>query len=144
MVDVSDKRPTLRTAKAFARISVGEKAFELIEKHEMKKGDVLSVAKIAGIMGAKQTSLVIPLCHPLQLTKVDLDLTLNAALKSVDISCEAKCRGETGVEMEALHGASVAALTVYDMCKAVTHDMNIERIHLMSKAGGKSDYKRQD
>ena len=137
MVDVAEKPITTRTARAKAVINVGAEAYELIRKNEIKKGDVLTVAQIAGILGAKKTSELIPLCHPLALTKVDVELTMCEDAKIV-AECTAKCLGRTGVEMEALTGVSIAALTIYDMCKAVNKFIIIENIHLVSKTGGQS------
>lgn len=138
MVDVSEKAETVRTAVAAGRVLVNAETFELIKAGGMKKGDVLATAQIAGIMGAKRTSEVIPMCHPIMLTGVDIDLSLNEAEHSVEIQATAKCTGATGVEMEALTAVSVAALTVYDMCKAVQRDIEITDIRLLKKTGGKS------
>lgn len=138
MVDVSEKTETVRTAVAAGRVLVNADTFELIKTGGMKKGDVLATAQIAGIMGAKRTSEVIPMCHPIMLTGVDIDLSLNEAERSVEIQATAKCTGATGVEMEALTAVSVAALTVYDMCKAVQRDIEITDIRLLKKTGGKS------
>lgn len=138
MVDVSEKAETVRTAVAAGRVIVNAETFELIKTGGMKKGDVLATAQIAGIMGAKRTSEVIPMCHPIMLTGVDIDLSLNEAEHAVEIQATAKCTGATGVEMEALTAVSVAALTVYDMCKAVQRDIEITDIRLLKKTGGKS------
>lgn len=138
MVDVSEKAETVRTAVAAGRAIVNAETFELIKTGGMKKGDVLATAQIAGIMGAKRTSEVIPMCHPIMLTGVDIDLSLNEAEHAVEIQATAKCTGATGVEMEALTAVSVAALTVYDMCKAVQRDIEITDIRLLKKTGGKS------
>lgn len=140
MVDVTGKPETVRKASALARIFLGEKVFELVKNNEMKKGDVLTVSKLAGIMGAKRTSELIPLCHNISLTKVDVELVLNAATFEVNITSNVTCSGKTGVEMEALTAVSVAALTVYDMCKSVTHDIVITDVKLLVKSGGKSNY----
>ena len=142
MVDVSDKKLTQRSAVAKAKVILGREAFQQVQNHELKKGDVLTVAQLAGIMGAKMTSNLIPLCHPLSLTSVKVNLALVEEDCSVEVTCEAKVKGQTGVEMEALTGASVAALTVYDMCKAVTKDMVIADLRLIEKRGGKSDFKK--
>jgi len=143
MVDVGNKSDTRRHAVAACVICLGSKAFRLVAENRSKKGDVLSIAQVAGIMAAKNTSSLIPLCHNLILNKVDCDLSLNAADNSVLISCEVHTTGKTGVEMEALVGVSIAALTVYDMCKAVTHDIVISDIKLLEKEGGQSGhYKR--
>merc|ERR1712223_2135919 len=116
------------------------KTFRLIKADEIKKGDVLSVAKLAGIMGAKKTSDLIPLCHPLALTKIDVKCYLEEYESKIIVECQAQCISKTGVEMEALTGASVAALTIYDMCKAVNKAIVITDIHLVEKSGGKSGY----
>jgi len=139
MVDVSSKSETSRVATAAGRVKLGGLAFRLVAENRTKKGDVLSTAQLAGIMAAKQTSRLIPLCHNVTLTSVDVALTLDSASMSVVIQCTARSLGQTGVEMEALTGVSVAALTVYDMCKAVSHDMVISDIQLVSKTGGKLD-----
>jgi len=143
MVDVGSKSETLRVAVAAGRVKLGGKAFQLVAENRLKKGDVLSTAQLAGIMAAKQTSRLIPLCHNIVLTSVDVTLTLDSASLSVIIECTARSHGQTGVEMEALTGVSVAALTVYDMCKSVSHDIVIDDIQLMSKTGGKSNFHRQ-
>ena len=129
MVDVGSKQETERIAVAAGRVLVNRETFDLIKSGGMKKGDVLGTAQIAGIMAAKKTSDIIPMCHPLM---------LNSEIPAVEIQAQVKCRGVTGVEMEALTAVSAAALTVYDMCKAVQKDMVIERICLLSKRGGKS------
>lgn len=138
MVDVSEKADTVRTAVAAGRVLVNAETFGLIKSGGMKKGDVLGTAQIAGIMGAKRTSEVIPMCHPIMLSGVDLKLELREETLSVEITATARCTGATGVEMEALTAVSVAALTVYDMCKAVQRDMEITDIRLLKKTGGKS------
>ena len=138
MVDVSEKNETARTAVAAGRVHMNAETFALVKSGGMKKGDVLTTAQIAGVMAAKKTSDVIPMCHPLMLSAVDLDFNLNEADCAVDITATVKCRGVTGVEMEALTAVSVAALTVYDMCKAVQKDMEITDIRLLEKTGGKS------
>lgn len=138
MVDVSEKAYTVRTAVAAGRVLVNAETFGLIKSGGMKKGDVLGTAQIAGIMGAKRTSEVIPMCHPIMLSGVDLKLELCEETLSVEITATARCTGATGVEMEALTAVSVAALTVYDMCKAVQRDMEITDIRLLKKTGGKS------
>lgn len=140
MVDVSAKAETERIAKATATVFVNEHTYELIKEGKMKKGDVLAVAQVAGIMGAKKTSDVIPMCHPIMLTGVDIDFELDDQAHSIKIISISKCTGQTGVEMEALTAASVAALTIYDMCKAVQRDIRIENIHLLEKDGGKSGH----
>ena len=143
MVDVTEKIVTNRRAVAVAHIRMKPETLALIKKLEIKKGDVLATARIAGIMAAKKTPELIPLCHPLAISgaAVDFEFTNIDMLK---ISAEVKCAGPTGVEMEALTAASVAALTVYDMCKAIDKGMTIEQVYLESKEGGKSGkYRRQ-
>jgi cyclic pyranopterin monophosphate synthase len=138
MVDVSDKAETERIATAKGSVTMQPATLALIKQGGVKKGDVLSVARLAGIMGAKKTPDLIPLCHPLALTSVQVDLTLDEARNAVDITATCKLVGKTGVEMEALTAVSVAALTVYDMCKAVDKGMQIVDIRLTHKSGGKS------
>lgn len=138
MVDVGSKQETERIAVAAGRVLVNRETFDLIKSGGMKKGDVLGTAQIAGIMAAKKTSDIIPMCHPLMLSGIDIKFELNSEIPAVEIQVQVKCRGVTGVEMEALTAVSAAALTVYDMCKAVQKDMVIERICLLSKRGGKS------
>ena len=145
MVDVGEKPPTRRTATAGARVLVSRETFELIRSGGMKKGDVLTVAQIAGVMGAKRTPELIPMCHPILVDGIDLSLSLDEERCSVEIRASVSCDGRTGVEMEALTAASVAALTVYDMCKAVQRDMVITDIRLMQKTGGvHGDYQRKE
>lgn len=144
MVDVGSKQETERVAVAAGRVLVNSHTFELIENGGMKKGDVLGTAQIAGIMAAKRTSDIVPMCHPLMLTGIDIKFNLNRQTLAVEIRAEVKCRGVTGVEMEALTAVSAVALTVYDMCKAVQKDMVIDRICLLSKKGGKSGDIRQE
>ncbi len=138
MVDVSDKDVTERTATAKGRVLLGAETMRLILAGGLKKGDVLSVARLAGIMGAKRTPDLIPLCHPLALTSVTVELSCDSEANAVDIAATCKLKGRTGVEMEALTAVSVAALTVYDMCKAVDKAMRITDIRLVHKSGGKS------
>ena len=138
MVDVGGKDVTKRTAVAVGRVLVNRECFDLIKSGGMKKGDVLGTAHIAGIMGAKKTSEVIPMCHPIMINGANITFHLNEEDLAVEIQSEVKCSGVTGVEMEALTAVSIAALTVYDMCKAVQKDMVIDQIHLVSKSGGKS------
>ena len=140
MVDVSDKESTMREAKAGARVVMQSNTLELIVSGSHKKGDVLSVAKIAGIQAAKKCSELIPLCHPLMLTKVNVELTPNTDKNCIEITATAKLNGRTGVEMEALTAASIAALTVYDMCKAVDRFIVIDNVQLLEKKGGKSGH----
>ena len=145
MVDVGEKPISQRVAVAAARVLVSEKTFELIRSGGMKKGDVLTVAQIAGVMGAKRTPYLIPMCHPILMDGINLNLSLNEEKLSVEIEATVSCDGRTGVEMEALTAASTAALTVYDMCKAVQKDMVITDIRLLSKTGGvHGDYKREE
>ncbi len=144
MVDVSEKSETARVAIAAGRVKVNAETFALIKSGGMKKGDVLGTAQIAGIMGAKRTPDIIPMCHPIMISGVDIDFYLNEAELAVEITATAKCTGVTGVEMEALTAVSVAALTGYDMCKAVQKDMEISDIRLLKKSGGKSgDFVRE-
>lgn len=138
MVDVSDKPVTARTAVAQGHIKMSAETLALITEGRADKGDVLGIARIAGIMGAKKTAELIPLCHPLPVTKVALELTADDALPGILITATVKTGGQTGVEMEALTAVSTAALTVYDMVKAVQKDMEIGGIRLTFKDGGKS------
>lgn len=145
MVDVGEKTVTKRTATAAARVLVSPETFDRIKTGGMKKGDVLTVAQIAGVMGAKRTPDLIPMCHPIQITGIDLDLSLDETRHSVEIYATVSCTGKTGVEMEALTAASTAALTVYDMCKAVQKDIVISDIRLIDKTGGvHGDFHRED
>ena len=138
MVDVGDKDITSRVAVARGHVSIQPETLRLIKEGLMKKGDVLTIAQIAGIMGAKKTSELIPLCHPMPLDKVDVDLELNDSESRIEISATAKTTSRTGVEMEALTAVTVAALTLYDMCKAVDRGMRIEAGRLVQKSGGRS------
>ncbi|HWE74467.1 MAG TPA: cyclic pyranopterin monophosphate synthase MoaC [Stellaceae bacterium] len=138
MVDVSAKAETERVAVASGRITMQKATLDKIMAGDMKKGDVLSVARLAGIMGAKRTPDLIPLCHPLNLTSVAVELSCDPDTASVEITATTKITGRTGVEMEALTAVAVAALTVYDMCKAVDRGMRIGDIRLLHKSGGKS------
>ncbi|WP_256469488.1 cyclic pyranopterin monophosphate synthase MoaC [Thalassospira sp. GO-4] len=138
MVDISDKTDTTRVAIAKARVLMSAQTAKLIADRGHKKGDVLGIAQLAGIMGAKKTPDLIPLCHPLPLTSVTVDLELADDVDGVDITATCKTTGKTGVEMEALTAASVAALTVFDMCKAVDKAMQITDIRVTRKEGGKS------
>ncbi len=142
MVDISDKKVTKRTAKAQAVVRVGPEIASLIKNQEIqtRKGPVFQTAIIAGVMGAKQTSSLIPLCHPIGLE--DCQVAITSQREKIIIQASATISSKTGVEMEALTAATVAALTIYDMCKAMSHDIVIEEIKLMEKKGGKSDYKR--
>lgn len=136
MVDVTDKAETFREAIAEGTVVVEPDTMELIKSGGIKKGDVLSVAQVAGIMAAKKTSDMIPMCHPLMLSGVDISFELTDA--EIHIKATVRCKGSTGVEMEALSAVSTAALTIYDMCKAVQRDITITDIRLMYKSGGKS------
>ncbi|MBO9435166.1 cyclic pyranopterin monophosphate synthase MoaC [Ruegeria sp. R13_0] len=138
MVDVSDKEVTDRVAVAAGHIKMAQETFDLISEGRAKKGDVLGIARLAGIMGAKKTPDLIPLCHPLPVTKVAVELTLDPDLPGVQIEATVKTSGQTGVEMEALTAVSTAALTVYDMTKAVDKAMEIGGIRVLLKDGGKS------
>jgi cyclic pyranopterin phosphate synthase len=138
MVDVADKAVTVRTATAKGRVLVAPSTLRLIADRGFKKGDVLAVAQLAGIMGAKRTPDLVPLCHPLPLEKVEVALELVEDPPSVEITATCKLTGKTGVEMEALTAVAIAALTVYDMCKAVDRTMRISDIRLVHKAGGRS------
>ena len=140
MVDVSDKNETAREAKACARVVMKAETLDLIVSGSHKKGDVLAVARVAGIQAAKKCSDLIPLCHPLMLSKVSVELTPNIQNNCIDIIATAKLTGKTGVEMEALTAASISALTVYDMCKAVDRFMLIDNVQLLEKKGGKSGH----
>ena len=138
MVDVAVKDETERTATAAGSVLMQPETLHLILEGGHKKGDVLAVARLAGIMAAKRTADLIPLCHPLALTSIDLDLACDSARNAVDITATCALKGRTGVEMEALTAVSVAALTVYDMCKAVDRGITITGVRLLHKAGGKS------
>jgi cyclic pyranopterin phosphate synthase len=138
MVDVSDKDVTERVAEARGSVIMQPETLAMIRDGGVKKGDVLSVARLAGIMGAKRTPDLIPLCHPVNLTSIKVDLTIDEARSAVDITATCKLEGRTGVEMEALTAVTVAALTVYDMCKAADRSMRITEVRLTQKSGGKS------
>ncbi len=138
MVDVGAKNVTQRTATARGSVLMNAETLEKIQAHDFKKGDVLSVAQLAGVMGAKKTPDLIPLCHPLMLNAIDVELRIDAPRGAVDIEATCKLSGRTGVEMEALTAVSIAALTLYDMCKSVDKAMRITDIRLVHKAGGKS------
>ena len=145
MVNVGEKDETQRIAIATGKVLVGEDTLLAIATGGLKKGDVLSVAQLAGIMGAKKTSELIPLCHPLALSHIDVALELNKAACAIDISAECRLKGQTGVEMEALTAVSVTALTIYDMCKAIDKEICITDIKLVHKSGGKSgDFKANE
>lgn len=138
MVDVSGKDITKRTAVATGRISVSGEVMDAVLGHRIKKGDVYTVAQVAGIMGTKKTSELIPMCHPLSLANASVTFETDAEAGEIRVFCTAVTEGKTGVEMEALTGVSVALLTIYDMCKAIDKRMSIGDIHLLSKSGGKS------
>lgn len=138
MVDVGNKEITTRIAVAEGSIKVNSEVFYAVKNNTAKKGDVLAVARIAGIMAAKKTSDIIPLCHPLFITKAAVDFTLNETDLTITATAQVKVNGKTGVEMEALHAVSAALLTIYDMCKALDRSMEIQNVHLVHKEGGKS------
>ncbi len=144
MVDVSDKDMTERSATACGAVIMAPETMRLIVENGIKKGDVLSVARLAGITAAKKTPDLIPLCHPLALNSIEVELTLDADRNAVDISATCKVAGRTGVEMEALTAVAVAALTIYDMCKAVDRAMRLTEIRLVEKSGGRSGVYRAD
>ena len=138
MVDVSEKAASTRMATAEAYVSVSEIALEQIIENQLAKGDVFSVARVAGIQAAKQCANLVPLCHPLLLSKVDVDFETDELSKQIRITCQCKLNGNTGVEMEALTGVSIAALTLFDMCKAVDPEMVIHGLKVLEKSGGKT------
>jgi cyclic pyranopterin monophosphate synthase len=142
MVDVSAKPPTERVATAEGSVLMQPSTLEIVRRGDAKKGDVLGAARIAGIMAAKRTHELIPLCHPLALTQIEVDVTPDAKLPGVTVRARVKVAGQTGVEMEALTAVSVACLTIYDMVKAVERGMRIEGIRLIEKSGGKSGHYR--
>lgn len=137
MVDVSEKSVSVREARAFARVLMKPETLEQIKANSLKKGDVLAVARIAGIQAAKKCADLIPLCHPLALSKVAVDFAIDDQSSAIEIISYCKLTGQTGVEMEALTAASIAALTIYDMCKAVDMEMVVEQICLLEKLGGR-------
>lgn len=138
MVDVSGKDSTLRTAIAKGKIKVSEQVFNAVINNKVEKGDVLGVARVAGIMAVKQTSSLIPMCHPLYISNCTLDFELDNESGTICAICTTKTQGQTGVEMESLTGVTVALLTIYDMCKAIDKTMEITDVHLVQKSGGKS------
>jgi GTP 3',8-cyclase / cyclic pyranopterin monophosphate synthase len=142
MVNVGDKAVTKRSATARGFVKVGATISKLIRANQMKKGDVLTIAQLSGIMGAKKTSELIPLCHNIFISSVKVTACLNSATHEVEITAVANTEGKTGVEMEALTAVTIAALTIYDMCKAVSHDIVIRDVTLMAKSGGRTDFKR--
>ena len=140
MVDVGEKPRTKRVARAMSRVYLAPETFRLVRDGGMKKGDVLAVAQVAGIMAAKKNSELIPMCHPIAITSADISFELDAESSTITITAEVGCTGETGVEMEALTAASVAGLTIYDMLKAVHRDMVVSDVRLLEKSGGKSGH----
>ena len=138
MVDVSEKKNTVREATASGRIRMSEECYLKVKNDDMKKGDVLGVARVAGIMGVKRTSELIPMCHPLPIQKCSVDYELDETNGIIRAFCTVKTEGKTGVEMEALTGVQVTLLTIYDMCKAIDKHMVMSNIHLVEKTGGKS------
>lgn len=138
MVDVTEKKPTVRTAVAGGTIHMNPKTFALIQSHKVKKGNVLETARIAGIMAAKKTSELIPMCHPLNITHIQVDFSPDASASCMGIEATVRAIDQTGVEMEAITAVSVAALTIYDMCKSHDKEMIITNIRLLKKSGGKS------
>jgi cyclic pyranopterin phosphate synthase len=138
MVDVGTKTPSRREAVAVARVRMSAETLQLLRDQALPKGDVLTTAKIAGILAAKQTPMLIPLTHPLPLSYIDVAFTINDANSAIDIHATVRCEGKTGVEIEAMTACSIAALTIYDMCKSAEKGIVIEAIRLLSKSGGKS------
>ncbi|HOO70402.1 MAG TPA: cyclic pyranopterin monophosphate synthase MoaC [Spirochaetota bacterium] len=139
MVDVTEKTVTSRSARATGFVKMAPATIDLIEQQLLPKGNLFEIAKVAGIQGAKRTYDLIPLCHPLNLTYIDIDISIDHHRQGVQINSQVRLDGKTGAEMEALTAVSIAALTVYDMCKAVDKDMVIENIQVIEKKGGKSD-----
>lgn len=144
MVDVHEKADAYRVAVAQGTITVNEEVFQAITNHTAKKGDVLGIARIAGIMGAKKNAELIPLCHIIALTDCEIEFVLDEKNRQITATCRTSCVGKTGVEMEAMMGVSVALLTIYDMCKAMDRGMVISEIHLVEKMGGKSGHYRNE
>ena len=138
MVDVTQKKPTVRTAVAGGRIHMNPETLDLIQRRKVKKGNVLETARIAGIMAAKKTAELIPMCHPLNITHIQVDFSPDAAASCIGIEAVVRAIDQTGVEMEAITAVSVAALTIYDMCKSSDKEMTISKIQLLKKSGGKS------
>lgn len=138
MVDVSEKSDSVRTAVAMGKVLLGDEAYQRVQENNIQKGDVLTVAQIAGIMGAKQTSQLLPLCHDVQIEGVDVEFAFDDEEKAIEIRAYTKSVGVTGVEMEALTAVSITALTIYDMCKSVSKGIQITDIHLLAKTGGQS------
>ena len=144
MVDVHEKADTYRVAVAQGTITVNEEVFQAITNHTAKKGDVLGIARIAGIMGAKKNAELIPLCHIIALTDCEIEFVLDEKTRQITATCRTSCVGHTGGEMEAMTGVSVALLTIYDMCKAMDRGMVISEIHLVEKMGGKSGHYKNE
>jgi len=145
MVDVSEKSDSVRTAVAMGKVLLGEEAYRRVQEKDIQKGDVLTTAQVAGIMGAKQTSQLIPLCHDVQIDGVDVEFTFEDEEKAIEIRAYTKSIGVTGVEMEALTAVSITALTIYDMCKSVSKGIHITDIHLLAKTGGQSgNYRKSE
>ena len=140
IVNVATKEVTKRKAIAFGMIKVSSEVISIIKSDDNKKGDVLNVSKIAGIMAAKNTSNLIPLCHPIVLENIDLNFKIDTTKNQIKVTATVECSGKTGVEMESLTAVSIALLTIYDMCKAVDKKMEIKKIFLLSKTGGKEDF----
>ena len=140
MVDVTEKDITTRVAVAIGEITMNQETYEVVKQGRAKKGDVLGVARVAGIMATKKTSELIPMCHPLMLTKASIDFELEEETSTIRAICTTKLAGRTGVEMEALTGVTTALLTIYDMCKAMDRSMCIQNVHLLEKLGGKSGH----
>ena len=140
IVNISTKKITQRKAIAFGIIKVSSDVISIIKSDSNKKGDVLNVSKIAGIMAAKNTSSLIPLCHPITLENIDLDFKIDTKKNQINVTATVECFGKTGVEMESLTAVSVSLLTIYDMCKAIDKSMEIKGIYLLNKAGGKEDF----
>ena len=143
IVDISNKKITKRIAIASGKIFVTNEILEQIKKNEAKKGDIFTVAKIAGIMAAKKTSDLIPLCHPLKIDDIQITFYVNNSKKVIIAEAKVKCENKTGVEMEALTAISITLLTIYDMCKAVSHKMKITDVRLINKSGGKTNFSNQ-
>jgi cyclic pyranopterin phosphate synthase len=143
IVDISSKKNTKRIAIASGMIFVTHEILEQIKKNETKKGDIFTVAKIAGIMAAKKTSDLIPLCHPLKIDDIQIAFRIDNSKKVIITEAEVKCENKTGVEMEALTAISITLLTIYDMCKAISHEMRITDIRLINKSGGKTNFSNQ-
>ena len=138
MVDVTPKKPTKRTAVAAGMISISPETFDAIQNQKVKKGNVLETARIAAIMAAKKTAELIPMCHPLNITHIQVDFSPDATIPCIGIEATVRAIDQTGVEMEAITAVSIAALTIYDMCKAIDKEMTISKIRLLKKTGGKS------